>query len=396
MSALDLYLGRASTIWKPFQCYGINNEQLNEVERFFGLFAHTYVNGYNYLNEISLEELQLIVDQYDSNIAVLENEYQILLVDIMAKRYIANVDAIIHADKMASKRYNIETEQNIWDSRENALEADREAINTLRLQLDIAINKANSRKTILEAQIQEEKISQEYVNIDIAKMQLENANKDLEILRVGIRAAEIQLQIVDASVDLANVKVQEANIAGDIARLKAETVRQELVENEAAVDLAQNGVIEYEYDTMIGVEDNPGWKVKAIEKRQQLVRDEITANGNDTRSNINLKEIENIKVTGINSEEDTRSTFRNLQTTIAHDSNIEDLNYRTYFDPETLEHTKNVYTLETGELLNTKKQSYGAKVDAEEVHKLAVIRAAEILANANIQSKLVHTLGKWQ
>ena len=66
---------REQTIWPVFVFNGPFGT-IHEEERtiLFGIYANTYLHGYNYLNAITVEDLQRLLDTYNASIAQITNE----------------------------------------------------------------------------------------------------------------------------------------------------------------------------------------------------------------------------------------------------------------------------------------------------------------------------------
>ena len=70
---------REAIIWPSFQYNGPFNA-LQETDRttMFGIYANTYLHGYNYLLEIETEDLARLVDTYDAAIARITQRWTLM------------------------------------------------------------------------------------------------------------------------------------------------------------------------------------------------------------------------------------------------------------------------------------------------------------------------------
>jgi hypothetical protein len=219
----------------------------------FGLYSTSYLHGYAYLVEISEERLVQIVADYDSKMAQLTADEQILVMDLATKRYIETVEQQIHDQQMETKRSEIDAKDAEFDAKFDALESDRLAILTKREQLAQAIQKAQSQIQILEAKIAEEEISSEYVDVEIAKKELEAAQAQLRVLEAGVRGLQIQYDIANTAVqkteleaekhetkqklDLVPAALEELNAT--IKNLEADKIRTDAAKEMIDVDITE-------------------------------------------------------------------------------------------------------------------------------------------------------------
>ena len=173
MTIFDRAMVREKTIWKPFTRQMVfNADDILERAIIFGLYSNIYVNGHTYLEAIEAERLLQIIAVYDQSIAQLENEEAMLVIDFAAKRYLEEVDQIIHEKKVETIHDEIAAENSKWDARLAALEADYEALETLTIEAQSQVDKAEARITTLQAQIETESANYAMVAADISREQL--------------------------------------------------------------------------------------------------------------------------------------------------------------------------------------------------------------------------------
>ena len=344
MTIYDDFLQRENRIWPAFS-HAMRFTVGQGAERviIYGIFAETYNNGMEYLETIDIFELGLIVDEYNQRIAGVDATEVNLRLELIAKKYVADVDKIIHDKEIDTKTQQVAADDIEMDSRFDALESDRDAIETLEARLLAKQRDTEARIKTLEAQITLEGINLSLVDVDISEKELqvtkaENklsgkdidlARKDIEITRkdidisskdvdlsqkdidiqekslqvlkiqlqeleteqrvlgIGIETARIQLQIVEAGLrqldyrkESAGMDVQSARYEADIAR----TARIEIEKTDAGIDQTM---------AAIGLEEQG---VKALEADANLAKLE----GQKTEINLDYvktdKEIAGVKV----------------------------------------------------------------------------------------------------
>lgn len=244
---------REDFLWSPFSHDPFSG---NKVE-LFGLYANTYLYGYTYLEDISGEKLIQIITEYDSNIARLDAEEQVLVIENTAKRYADMVEGQIHKQKMNTRQKEIDATNDEYDAKFFALEEDQLAILTKKEQLSLDIEKANAEIEELKAKIKEESLKQNYVAVDIAETKTKIVQRNLQVLEAGIRGIELQYEIVKTAVEQVDIELENSQtqqkinlVPGEKKEIEASTqnVEADIIRtnaNKAMVD-AEIGKIEAE------------------------------------------------------------------------------------------------------------------------------------------------------
>jgi len=234
---------RESIIWAPFQYNGPFNAT-HEVERaiLFGLYANTYLYGYNYLTEIETEDLARMVDTYNAAIAQITNEEAMLVLNVAAKRYVEQIDQQIHDQKMITGEKKIDALNSEYDARTDALDADRAAITTKQAEVQLARDKAAQRITELGIQKQLEEVAYDLVAVDILEQQLKAARADLAVIEAGLQGLNIQLEITETGIAITNTALQITEAGNEVSEIGIRVTETELQQSEVDLDIVNAGI----------------------------------------------------------------------------------------------------------------------------------------------------------
>lgn len=228
---------REQSIWPSF-LYGMpGNESTKTV--IFGLYANTYLLGHNYLEDIEEEELQRLIDVYDSNMAELNMDEQSLVLEIASIKYIKAIEIQIKNNVLVTKTQQLNADEQEYEAKLAALEVDRDALKTKQAQVTLAIDRAVLKNKILVSKINLEELAQQYVNVEIAQKELEVGRAGLKLLRAELRGIEIQLDIANVSLQIADAEASKSGIDVDIANYKARTAMTDLVSERLEVAMAE-------------------------------------------------------------------------------------------------------------------------------------------------------------
>ena len=266
---------REVRIWRPFACsFPFTSTETEERIVIFGLYANAYLNGRSYLKQIEDAELENLLTDYNTRISGLTVQGQIVVADIVSKRYLAGIDKLIHDQKMETGREKIATDSAIADAKYAALESDRAALETAREKIATAsaiadakyaalesdraaletmaakvaaeIQKNNARITELEAQISIEGINYTLVEQDIAEKELQSLRIDNRKLDVANEIIRIQIQTVRTATELLDIEVQKARTEINIADTERAIAKIGLLADDLTIEKAQTAIIESE------------------------------------------------------------------------------------------------------------------------------------------------------
>ena len=269
------HAAREARIWRPFSCsFPFTSTETEERIVIFGLYANTYLNGQSYLKHIEDAELENLLTDYNTRISGLTVQGQIVVADIVSKRYLAGIDKLIHDQKMETAREKIATDSAIADAKYAALESDRAALETAREKIATAsaiadakyaalesdraaletmsakvaasIQKNNARITELEAQISIEGINYTLVEQDIAEKELQSLRIDNRKLDVANEIIRIQIQTVRTATELLDIEVQKARTEINIADTERAIAKIGLLADDLTIEKAQTEIIESE------------------------------------------------------------------------------------------------------------------------------------------------------
>lgn len=238
---------REVRIWRPFACsFPFTSTETEERIVIFGLYANTYLNGQSYLKQIEDAELENLLTDYNTRISGLTVQGQIVVADIVSKRYLAGIDKLIHDQKMETGREKIATDSAIAEAKYAALESDRAALETMSAKVAASIQKNNARITELEAQISIEGINYTLVEQDIAEKELQSLRIDNRKLDVANEIIRIQIQTVRTATELLDIEVQKARTEINISDTERAIAKIGLLADDLIIEKAQTAIIESE------------------------------------------------------------------------------------------------------------------------------------------------------
>jgi len=241
------HTAREARIWRPFTySFPFTSTETEERVVIFGLYANAYLNGQSYLKQIEDAELENLLTDYNTRIAGLTVQGQIVVADIVSKRYLAGIDKLIHDQKMETGREKIATDSAIADAKYAALESDRAALETMAAKVAAEIQKNNARITELEAQISIEGINYTLVEQDIAEKELQSLRIDNRKLDVANEIIRIQIQTVRTATELLDIDVQKARTAINIADTERAIAKIGLLADDLIIEKAQTAIIKSE------------------------------------------------------------------------------------------------------------------------------------------------------
>jgi len=238
-NAYNRAVARETKIWKPFgYSFPFTLHQAADRIIIMGLYASSYLNNHKYLQEVESEELAYLLADYNAKMAELTTQQQIVVADIVGKRYLASVDKLIHDQKMISKQQGIDYDNALMDAKFAALEADRAALTTMSSKIETA--RINNEAKIAQLQ---------------AYIQIEGYNKDaveIEISEKEIQSAKVDIRKIDAQNDI--LKIQNETVAADTRLNKAEFEKLEKEIQSGRVDIrkvdAQNDILKIQNETV--------------------------------------------------------------------------------------------------------------------------------------------------
>ena len=372
-------ISRESQTWNPF-VYAIAYTDDQNTERIivFGLYADAYLNRHGYLVEYEADELAALLSDYNQKIEQLDAEEQNTLADIVTKRYLAGIDKQIHDSKMETKADKIDAESEEWDAKFAALEADRDALETMAAKLAVEIVKTEARIAELEALIETESVQQSYVDVEIAEKEITLARKDIEILQTANEILRIQMQTVEAAMKVVDIDMEIARTSISIAEAEARMGKTDLLRAELDVMESRVAASEADLETYDSKADLATKKMEVAQAELDQYADLETFEGTlltakTEKENVDLEsrlaEIESRKAGAL-----ANSQFRQD----ASKNNI-DISELEAVATETIDEHK----------IDVDQE----QLSAARTRYTAAIRAAEMLAAANITTTLTHKIG---
>jgi hypothetical protein len=243
--AFSRAIARESKIWKPFDySFPFDANQTADRITIFGLYANAYLNGHKYLNEIEDEELANLLSDYNSRIAELTTQEQIVVADIVSKRYLANVDKLIHDQKMITKQEEIDSESDIMDARIAALSADQAALTTMAAKVASERIKTTARITELQAYIEQEGINLSLADIEVVEKEITSARLDNQKLDMANDILRIQIETVETAQELLDIDLKIARTRVDIAETNRAIAKIGLLADDLTIEQAKTALEE--------------------------------------------------------------------------------------------------------------------------------------------------------
>lgn len=373
---------REVRIWRPFACsFPFTSTETEERIVIFGLYANTYLNGQSYLKQIEDAELENLLTDYNTRISGLTVQGQIVVADIVSKRYLAGIDKLIHDQKMETGREKIATDSAIADAKYAALESDRAALETMSAKVAASIQKNNARITELEAQISIEGINYTLVEQDIAEKELQSLRIDNRKLDVANEIIRIQIQTVRTATELLDIEVQKARTEINISDTERAIAKIGLLADDLIIEKAQTAIIESEIPvsksrvTLAQAKyDDADAELTYIQTTLMDNEDTIRRNKEDLltlRANIKESALDRSESEKLSANENRRD-LSDLEKTLATDDKI------------------NQADIDAN--ITIPKIAAGAVNDWSRAN--AAIEVAEKVANAEIATQLTHVIQK--
>jgi len=240
-------IARETRIWKPFE-YSFPFDTTQTAERIitYGLYANSYLNNQRYLMEVEEEDLANLLADYNAKIAELTTKEQLVVSEIVSRRYLASVDKIIHDKKMDTKRAGIEADEDLWDAKMEALSADRAALETMAAKVAAETEKAGAKITELQAYIEIEAIHLTEADIEIAQKEIQSAKVDIEKLNTQNQILKIQIDTVEAAQELVEVDLKIARTRIDSAEVDRSSNKIDLLDSELSIEQSKTNIAEAE------------------------------------------------------------------------------------------------------------------------------------------------------
>lgn len=368
---------REKAIWPSF-LYGMPGVESTKVI-VFGLYANTYLLGHNYLEDIETEELQRLVDVYNSNMVGLAADEQSLVLEIASKRYLKIIEIQIKNNALVTKTQQLNADEQEYNAKLAALDVDQEALNTKRIQIELERDRAELKNRDLEARIKLEELAQDYVAVEISQKQLEAARAELRVLITALKGLEIQVSIANISLQITQAEVSKSQIDADIAGIDARIASKNLSSKRLEIDQAELDAMQYEVDNVVAQ------RVELIGAKGDIIENET---GNVESLELKEGEIETAqtseqnarKASAIAGFDDKKSMSEVEKDQSDHDDDL---------DIEIAGERKVSHSATTTKRTDIPR----ARTGAAATRKSAAIAAAKTMATANITSTLTHEIG---
>jgi len=231
---------REQKIWPAFMySAAFNAAQVAERSQIYGLYSGAYLNLHNYLQDIEATSLADMLANYNMLVAGLDTDETILLNAIVAKRYLASIDVLIHDQKLATRELKRQADEAEWDAKREALSTDRAALVTLATKLAAEEKKTAARIVELQALITVEETALSLAEIEKIEKEIQLSKEDLMILRSAIEIEKIQIAIVQEGIETIETELRKQRLKLDIAQLESQIARTTKLEADLDVAIAQ-------------------------------------------------------------------------------------------------------------------------------------------------------------
>lgn len=285
--ALNRQIARESLTWRPFAfSFPFNSKQTETRIIIYGLYSNSYLNQQTYLVEIEAVELSNLLIDYNIKIAELTAQQQIVVADIVSKRYLASIDVFIHDQKMVTKQNEINAENLIWDAKMAALASDQAALTTLDAKVQIEILKTNVRIAELEAYLGVETYNLSEVDIQIAEKEIQAAKIDIDKLNTADEVLKIQIGIVNKAIQLVEVDLQIARTRIDIANMDRDIAKIGLRAVDLTVEQMKTSIEQAEEPVAVAKTALAQTKIAEVQAEVDFVTGPLTA---QAQANLNSK-----------------------------------------------------------------------------------------------------------
>lgn len=371
---------RESRVWKPFSfSFPFSAEQTTDRVIIYGLYSDSHLNQHGYLIEVEAVDLLNMLTDYNSKISNLNMQEQNVLADIVAKRYIAGIDKLIHDEKMITGGQKISAQDAEWTAKIAALDTDRAALITLAARVTSETAKINARITELQAMIETEGYARSEVDIEIANKEIQLAEKDIAILDAANAILKIQLEIVNKGMELVDVDLQKTRTRNEIENIKRSIARTGLLENGLKVEKAQTITATAEKELYISRTTLAEKQVDAANKTVDLYGSLIAHETEIGVKKTDEKDAEQTRrISSISDKEDSALFNTSLKKDAA------DFDAKTITNERTAQEKLDQDKI----LINT------YQVGGKNAISLAAIAAATLLAKASIETELTHMIQK--
>ena len=371
---------REAKFWTPFlYSFPFTAEQTAERVIVYGLYSTAYNNQHVYLMNIEADDLLNIVNDYNAKISELSAQEQIVIADIVTKRYLAGIEKLIHDQKMVTLSNKIAAEDEVWTAKIAALEADRAQLETLAARVTSETAKTTARITELETQIEIEGINLSQVEVEILEKEIQSGKVDLAILDAANAVLKIQLDTVNTGLELVNLDLQKARTEIDIQNINRDIARTAILEGNLAVEKAQTAAEEASlaiYETNSLIADK---KLAMAEKEVDLYESLVTHEANSRTA------------------KEALMTAEEARKLVAIDDRIDNALFNTSLKKDAINF--DATTVANSEAVQDALDNYKLSIIAEErtdatLRNQSALDIAKLMATANIATTLTHTIQK--
>lgn len=226
-----------------------------------------------YMKEISVEELFVVVSNFEINMAGISNQQKVLLLDIASKEYVNTIDRSIRSSHRDAKWASARSQFSIMEAKILAMESDKEQLNTLQKEITLAIDRQNLIIKENEAKIDIEIVNAAFVEAEIIQKQVEVARAELDELRAYQKVVDYQIQVVETGIESARVPAEIAQLKADRADL---VVRLSRIEAEAIELDAQRITLQSDIDALEAKKIHASGEIIDYNYRKDVIDSHIT------------------------------------------------------------------------------------------------------------------------
>jgi hypothetical protein len=265
-------------------------------------------------------------------------------------------------------------------AKERAIAADEAALQTLIAKLLVEQKKTQARISVLTAEVSGEDVNYQMVGVEISEKQIQLAETELKILNVGTEIARIQLQIAEAASELVEVDLRKAELKNRIVNAEIDAVRAGFTANDVIIAASETDL--EEGATKVAEQESISADAKELNLEENVVPmyQEIGP--------IIDESIENKRTAQVQIDKNELTKMQNAVDMNALKNDEREANVGLEGIGLTADNAVRDNQTLTADNVNNAQQS------AEWSMAYAAIHAAEMMAKAEITTKLTHIIGK--
>lgn len=242
--AISRFVGRSAELFPPFMRDAPVAKPWYEIAQEAGFYNAAYQQSLRFLRELSGEELVRLTKEFSLAMSELDAERQELVYLVAGKTYAQQIDMQAKRLALGYKLSEQERRKAVAQARYDALEADKLALETVRIKTEQERIRIQFKIQELEVKVEMAALEREQVEVQILEEQLQAENARLQVVEAALDAVNIQVRISAAMLDAAKTQASLSGYEADIARLDAQIADTQLTPIQALVAEAEADALE--------------------------------------------------------------------------------------------------------------------------------------------------------